>query len=61
MSKFVALVLLMAFAFDVHAKGSTNYQINSSTEVEIKPANYVEIYGDAKIMANKEQIGRAHV
>jgi hypothetical protein len=54
MSKFVALILLLAFALDAHAKGSTNHQINASTEIEVRPANYVEFYGDTKIMANNE-------
>jgi hypothetical protein len=54
MSKFIALILMMIFALDANAKGSTNHIINSSTEIEIRPANYVEIYGDVKVMANNE-------
>lgn len=54
MSKFVALIILLIFSFEVQAKGSTNHQINSSTEIELRPANYVENYGDFKVMANNE-------
>lgn len=46
----IILIFLLLFSSNVLArKGGTNHQVRSATEIELRPANFVEIIGDVKL------------
>lgn len=50
----ILLISLVFLSVNVFGKGGTNHQIKSSTEIELKPLNYVEISGRLNITNQNE-------